>query len=401
MEYGYQHGVPAQRGDEIRMFQEKLNTIRVVYHGNWQQLTPDGIYGRKTRDAVKAFQVYMNATPSGNMDAYTQALIIMKHAESQQTYNAAQLYTSYIPPEPTAYACPAEEMSYQSGTLAFTDTPSSFPKTYDAPTYEEFKRDWLSFFTTIWDAIMSTVSAILESKRGDVVLKKVTELVDTIKSKVNGRIESIRKKFRGVKQISTTRAKNLMKLLDSAAEQGIKKAKPALEEASKTKAKGVAGKLGKAGWAKDFLRLFYYCIMCLTASTTEEEKEYNKKVRETLKSLVADLLSTLAGVIVQKLAGFLVGVAVKAGIGAAAGSAVPGLGTVVGAIVGAILAIADIFVLYFTDKSTGEWILEGIKSLDEWLGFSDAVVGFLNEYIGENQFAEVYRPGWDLVPGEY
>ena len=383
------------------MFQEKLNTIRVVYHGNWQQLTPDGAYGRKTRDAVKAFQIWMGASPTGNMDAYTQALINMKHAESQQTYNAAQPYSQYIPPEPTAYACPAEEVSYQSGTVAYTDTPSSFPKTYENPSFEEFKRDWLTFFTTIWDAIMSTFDAILESKRGDVVAKKVMQLTENLKGKISGRIDSIRRKFKGVKQISTTRAKNLMKLLDGAAEKGIKKAEPALEAAAKNQVKGAVNKLGKAGWAKDFLRLLYYIIMYLTASNSEDEKEYNKKVRETLTSLVCDFLSTLAGKIVQKLAGFLVGLAVKAGVGAAAGSAVPGLGTVVGAIVGAILAIADIFVLYFTDKSTGEWILEGIKSLDEWLGFSDAVVGFLNEYIGENQFAEVYRPGWDLVPGEY
>ena len=401
MEYGYKRGEPVQRGDEIRMFQEKLNAIRVVFHGNWLQLTPDGAYGRKTRDAVKAFQIWMGASPTGNMDAYTQALINMKHAESQQTYNAAQPYSQYVPPEPTAYACPAEEMSYQSGTVAYTDTPSSFPKTYENPSFEEFQRDWLTFFTTIWDAIMATFNAILESKRGDLIAKRVLELGESMKSKVSEKIESIRKRFKGVKQISTSRAKKLMQSFDSAAEKAIKKAEPVLESAAKSKVKNVAGKLGKAGWAKDFMRFIYYSIMYLTATTTEEEKDYNKKVRNTLTSLVADFLSTVAGKIVEKLAAFLVGVAVKAGIGAAAGSAVPGIGNVVGAIVGAILAIADIFVLYFTNKSTGEWILEGIKSLDEWLGFSDAVVGFLNEYIGENQFAEVYRPGWDLVPGEY
>lgn len=48
----------------IKSVQEKLNAIRVRYHGNWDCLIVDGKYGEKSGDAVKAFQVYKKITPA-------------------------------------------------------------------------------------------------------------------------------------------------------------------------------------------------------------------------------------------------------------------------------------------------------------------------------------------------
>ena len=88
MEYSYKHGKAPQQSIEIAAFQEKLNNIRKVYHGNWKNLVPDGIYGRNTRDAVKQFQIMTGVMPvTGNLDLRTQASIDYMFSSSNMTYN--------------------------------------------------------------------------------------------------------------------------------------------------------------------------------------------------------------------------------------------------------------------------------------------------------------------------
>lgn len=47
----------------VQSIQMKLNAINIQVHGNWPYLQTDGLFGEKTKQAVKAFQVYRNITP--------------------------------------------------------------------------------------------------------------------------------------------------------------------------------------------------------------------------------------------------------------------------------------------------------------------------------------------------
>lgn len=60
----------------VRDIQEKLNSIKFRYHGNWDYLTIDGIYGPQTANAVKSFQILKNITPaSGELGPTTSKYI--------------------------------------------------------------------------------------------------------------------------------------------------------------------------------------------------------------------------------------------------------------------------------------------------------------------------------------
>lgn len=99
MVYSYKHGQPAQQSNEIRDFQAKLNAIRSAWNGQWPRLTADGIYGRNTRDAVKAFQIFANVIPvTGNLDSATQTAINNKYIESKRTHSSySASYGNYQP----------------------------------------------------------------------------------------------------------------------------------------------------------------------------------------------------------------------------------------------------------------------------------------------------------------
>lgn len=47
----------------VQSIQMKLNAINIQVHGTWQFLQTDGLFGEKTKQAVKAFQIYRNITP--------------------------------------------------------------------------------------------------------------------------------------------------------------------------------------------------------------------------------------------------------------------------------------------------------------------------------------------------
>lgn len=48
----------------IQTLQIKLNVIKRNIHGNWVQLETDGLFGSKTKEAVKNFQIYRGITPA-------------------------------------------------------------------------------------------------------------------------------------------------------------------------------------------------------------------------------------------------------------------------------------------------------------------------------------------------
>lgn len=73
----------------IKDIQVKLNAIRLQYHGNWDYLVPDGIYGPKTGNVVKSFQILKNITPvSGELGPTTTNYIIQAYNNVPKITNA-------------------------------------------------------------------------------------------------------------------------------------------------------------------------------------------------------------------------------------------------------------------------------------------------------------------------
>jgi len=90
MEYSYNSTRPLQQGDEICLYQKKLNLVRDVYHGLWVHLNPDGVFGRNTRDAVKGFQTFANLSPTGVLDDNTQRTVTRYAICTPQFYDLFQ-----------------------------------------------------------------------------------------------------------------------------------------------------------------------------------------------------------------------------------------------------------------------------------------------------------------------
>ncbi len=57
-------------GDKVRMVQEQLDRVAQVY-SNIPRITPDGIYGEKTANAVRQFQKVFNLPQTGKIDFRT------------------------------------------------------------------------------------------------------------------------------------------------------------------------------------------------------------------------------------------------------------------------------------------------------------------------------------------
>lgn len=61
----------SQRDSDVIALQNKLNLARAKVHGNWPALSPDGVFGTATENAVKAFQVYSNICRDGIVGSKT------------------------------------------------------------------------------------------------------------------------------------------------------------------------------------------------------------------------------------------------------------------------------------------------------------------------------------------
>ncbi len=66
--------------------QLRLNSIRERYHYSWEKLEPDGIYGKRTKGVVIAFQKSRNITPaSDRLDSKIMRLIVDADTPKQLT----------------------------------------------------------------------------------------------------------------------------------------------------------------------------------------------------------------------------------------------------------------------------------------------------------------------------
>lgn len=77
----------------IKDIQTKLNSIRETFHYSWERLTPDGIYGIKTKAVVMAFQKIHGITPaSGILGPTTSQYIISINKKNQIRQISEQTY---------------------------------------------------------------------------------------------------------------------------------------------------------------------------------------------------------------------------------------------------------------------------------------------------------------------
>ena len=86
----YKPSINSKSDPFIKDIQVKLNAIRLQYHGNWDYLVPDGIYGPKTGNVVKSFQILKNITPaSGELGPTTTNYIIQAYNNVPKITNAS------------------------------------------------------------------------------------------------------------------------------------------------------------------------------------------------------------------------------------------------------------------------------------------------------------------------
>lgn len=86
----YKSGISSKSDSYVKDIQIKLNAIRLYYHGNWDYLVSDGIYGPKTSNAVKAFQILKNITPvSGELGPTTANYINQAYSNVPKLSNAS------------------------------------------------------------------------------------------------------------------------------------------------------------------------------------------------------------------------------------------------------------------------------------------------------------------------
>lgn len=86
----YKPSLNSKSDSFIKDIQIKLNAIRLQYHGNWDYLIPDGIYGPKTGNAVRSFQILKNITPaSGELGPTTTNYILHAYNNVPKITNAS------------------------------------------------------------------------------------------------------------------------------------------------------------------------------------------------------------------------------------------------------------------------------------------------------------------------
>ena len=363
MEYGYHHSRHLQQGDEIRTFQEKLNTIRQVYHGTWDRLQPDGIYGRRTRDAVRAFQTYMGLSPTGNMDMMTQTAITSKHQESQQTYSFFQPVQNFQ--ATTALFTSAGDIDW-SDYAAAGDTVvanlTASPSTYAILTKNKFVDLWKGPFNTYLSDLDTIADSFIEYKKVEfsMIINKLKPTIDAIRKQANEMGRALMKAVNsGIVKLSD--------LENAVKTSGELKAAEEMQKinAQKLSNAKAAGKIAKgfgfAAIVSQFLVVIYYGIAYFVATPAEVE-DARKEFVNALGSFFGALLASALGKILQIIA-------TRIAVGFAAGSVAPGAGNLVGTIVGIATAVLDIVLYLATGKTIGDRIWESIKDVFTTVSF--------------------------------
>lgn len=369
MEYKYHHNPPYESGNEIYVFQDRLNYIRNTYHYGWDHINADGVFGRRTRNAVKGFQgVFMGQVGSGNLDERTQSLINSKYYECQRGYSAnpgvARCYDpnyNYIDQGYGDIAnCTAGPPVYRpSGGNSFSETANKAPKGGDDMgfTLEYFKKNYTDNFYALCNDIRGILAEVMDMPIGKKMIDAAISRLKDLSPKIYAFCEMVGNDISRLGNIVAAKVDDITKPLQRHADRWLKaiKANPEGEIAKFMKRGG--GKGGVLGIVTAGLPMLYYLIMWMVATITGGDTEYYKgKFFDNMKGFI--------GSIIIMAATELLGIALVA-LGVAAGTA----GLVV-VIVTIVVAVIDIIVMGFTDKGIADWIMIGLGNVGEYLGDS-------------------------------
>ncbi|MBR5688062.1 MAG: peptidoglycan-binding protein [Prevotella sp.] len=373
-----------------------LNNIREIFHGQWKHLSPDGVFGRGTRDAVKQFQIYANISVTGVLDENTQANIQIKNRDAKRGYSYYKAPIANYQPANANYTAgiatsnPAKNVSPQTDTSSWVDSEwKSLGKDIMSIIEEIFKKidaSCLSDAKAMQRFIKENFekhSAELQRLRKQLDARYKTQLAMVNKSILDERsrmsettrlmddILSENAKELGVEHKPSPQAQNYHNALDTKAtiEQNMQKARAALKEqgnkslkeiqrTANQKGKEAAQLLEKGKVAKNFGRgvavlnwginvgtAGYYIFMAVTAATEEERDQYLKKLKDTIATTVIDVGITVG-----------TNVAVRFAAGSAAGPA--------GIIAVSIYTAVDVIFLCATGESLSTHIWHFIQSID-------------------------------------
>ena len=360
MEYSYTHGQPLQQGEDIRAIQSKLNTIRETWNGSWSYLTTDGIYGRNTRDAVKAFQIFANITPvTGNLDSATQIAINDKFEESKLAYS----------PCPVSYGrIQLAAANYTQGGMYLLDSTDIVDEVWDSN-----KTELEAISKDIIDIVMAVVDdktqkslnskLMLHQSRMSAAWKNYTSIMEKIKPQPmpnyrnleaiyeasNSPIDVKRGQlFRRRRELN---GKSLAQILRNQADKMFKAAQNSQQEI-RTITKNAVGSqaLSKLGYGISVFDVLYHGSKWFFA----EGELDNKKYKEEFKKSVDDALSTISFGAFTDVA---IGVTTKAATGAAGGP--------YGIAITTVVAVLDVVLVSTTGKSLSDRMMQHLRTMDD------------------------------------
>ena len=366
MEYVYDRKTP-QKSSGIAQCQERLNYIRKIFHGNWRYITPDGIFGRGTRDAVRQFQVYANISVTGNLDNPTQAHIVLYYDKAKKGYTPAPKapVSNYQPVSANYTAAPsADFVPVSRNTSSFVDSEwKSLGKDVLSIVEEMAKKTSAADLKTV-EAMRKRIADTILSN--DATVKRIRASLDRqLLERLNSRemreaaaVDDYMKRVYGAKTHLTTDLKSEALAKRATAEFDLRKLAGKLnkevEDAAKmadatadaaTKAGRVAKGAAVANWAINIGTAGYYIHGMVTAQSDEEYKQYATKLKDTIGTTAIDVGITLGG-----------NIAARAAAGAAGGPA--------GLVVVGLITVLDVVLLAATGESLSTKIWNFIKSID-------------------------------------
>ncbi len=366
MEYKYHHNPPYESGNEIYVFQDRLNYIRNTYHFGWDHINADGVYGRRTRNAVKGFQSYFMGTGNGDLDEKTQALINSKFYECQRGYSAStdvkRCYNPTYNYIDQGYAdianCTAgPPIIRPSGGNSFSETANKAPKGGDDMGFslEYFKKNYADNFYSLCDDIRSIFAEIIDLPIGKKMVETAITKLKALFPKISNFCQMVADDCARLGSMVAAKVDKFLQPIKRHADRLIKaiKTNPGGEISKVTK----GSKGGIVGLVTAGLPMVYYLIRWIIAAISGGDTEYFKQqFFSNLKSFIGAVII----MVVIELAGMAI---------AAAGVASATVGLVV-AIITIVVALLDILVMGLTDKGLGDWIMTGLDKLGTSIGDS-------------------------------
>lgn len=370
MEYKYHHNPPYESGDEIRSFQDRLNYIRNTYHYGWDYINADGVFGRRTRNAVKGFNVTFAGSPgSGDLDEKTQSLITSKYYECQRGYSSNPGMPNCVDPT-ISYAdqgyseianCSKGGTEYnKGGTRNFAETSNKKVKGGDDDGFtlqyfiDNYKNNAWSVFQDFYTIISEGLTLPLSSQK----VQKTYERLKPLWTRVQAFCQMVIKDVTRIGNMLAARIDDFIKPIKQRADTMLKnlKSDPAKEIEKLTKKSSKGGKGGTiASLVLAGLPMIYYLVRWIIAAVCGDDTDYYKK------EFFSSFQSFIGAVIIMLVIEGAVALITAAGVAA-------GTVAIIAAIIAIVVAIIDLIVIGLTDHGIGDWIMIGLNNIGEFLG---------------------------------